>query len=73
MFTFKIRYFIEQNATDEPLTGDSEGGFEDEKCDGGKDQNRQMFYFVDTLPSASLFVGNPAEPLYSVKVSVLCW
>ena len=55
--------------------GDSEGGFEDEECDGGIDQNQQMFYFVDTLPSASLFAGNPVEPLYSLKVtySVLCW
>lgn len=39
------------------------------KCGKVLDQNQQIFDFVDVSLFVSLFKGNPAEPLYLVKVA----
>ena len=60
--------FKEQVAADVDFPEDWEG-FEDDECDKDIDQNQQIFDFVDVPSFVSLLTGNPAEPLYFVKVT----
>ena len=60
--------FKKQDAADVDFPEDLEG-FEDDECDKDIDQNQQIFDFVDVPSFVSLLTGNPAEPLYFVKVT----
>ena len=60
--------FKEQDTADVDFTEDLEK-FGDGKCGKVLDQNQQIFDFVDVSLFVSLFKGNPAEPLYLVKVA----
>ena len=60
--------FKERDTADDDFPEDLEG-FEDDKCDEDIDQNQQIFDFVDLPSFVSLFTGNPAEPLYFVKIT----
>ena len=44
-------------------------GFEHEECNKDIDQNQKIFDFVVVPSFVSLITGNPAKPLYFVKVT----
>ena len=60
--------FKEQDAADVGFPEDFEW-FQDDECNEDIDENQQIFDFINVPLFVPLFTGNPAEPLYFVKVT----